>query len=51
MHKAAAASAELSDLIMSVMKRSTSALLAARAARQAEVDNPQEYRHVRAACG
>jgi hypothetical protein len=51
MRKAADASAELSKLIASVVKRSTSALFAARAARQAEVDNPQEYRRVRAACG
>jgi hypothetical protein len=51
MHKAADASARLSELITSVVKRSTSALFAARAARQAEVDNPQEYRRVRAACG
>jgi hypothetical protein len=50
-HKATDASAELSELIASVVKRSTSALFAARAARQAEVDNPQEYRRVRAACG
>jgi len=48
--KAADASAELSKLIATVVKRSTSALFAARAARQAEVDNPQEYRRVRAAC-
>jgi hypothetical protein len=51
MHKAADASARLSELITSVVKRSASALFAARAARQAEVDNPQEYRRVRAACG
>jgi hypothetical protein len=51
MDKAADASAELSKLIATVVKRSTSALFAARAARQAEVDNPQEYRRVRAACG
>jgi hypothetical protein len=51
MHKADDASARLSELIASVVKRSTSALFAARAARQAEVDNPREYRRVRAACG
>jgi hypothetical protein len=50
-HKADDASARLSELIASIVKRSTSALFAARASRQAEVDNPQEYRRVRAACG
>jgi hypothetical protein len=50
-HEAGDASAELSELIASIVKRSTSALFAKRAARQAEVDNPQEYRRVRAACG
>ena len=50
-HKAADASARLSALISSIVKRSASVLFAARAARQAEVDNPQEYRRVRAACG
>ena len=49
--KVADASAELSGLIASIVKRSTSALFAARAARQSEVDSPQEYRRVRAACG
>jgi hypothetical protein len=51
MHKAADASAELSELIASIVRRNISALFAARAARQAQVDNPQEYRRVRAACG
>ena len=51
MHKAADVSAKLSELIAAVVKRSTSALFAKRAARQAEVDSPQEYRRVRAACG
>jgi len=51
MQKADDTSARLSELIASVVKRSTSALFAARAARQAQVDNPQEYRRVRAACG
>jgi hypothetical protein len=51
MHKAADALAKLSELIASIVKHSTSALFAARAARQAEVDNTQEYRRVRAACG
>lgn len=49
--KAADASAKLSELTASIVKRSTSALFAARAARQAEIDNPQEYRRVRVACG
>jgi hypothetical protein len=49
--EAGAASAELSELIATVVKRGTSALLTARAIRQAVVDNPQEYRRVRAACG
>jgi hypothetical protein len=51
MRKADHASAELSELIASIVKRSTSALFTKRAARQAEVDSPQEYRRVRAACG
>jgi hypothetical protein len=51
MDKAADASAKLSELTASIVKRSTSALFAALAARQAEIDNPQEYRRVRVACG
>ncbi|HEV2550461.1 MAG TPA: hypothetical protein VGU20_24320 [Stellaceae bacterium] len=46
-----AASAELSELIATVVKRGASALFAARATRQAQIDSALEYRRVRAACG
>jgi hypothetical protein len=46
-----AVSARLNELIAAVVKRGISALFAARAAAQAQVDSPQEYRRVRAACG